>query len=108
MHKFKVIFLGDQQVGKTRFNPSSPGIDDASSEEEVTRPTKRGPQHTQEVPKEWMSTTLFHRQIVDKWKEFLARRHGKKVFRFNQHAIWTDGYDWKREMRTVVNNIKDI
>jgi len=67
-----------------------------------------GPQHTQEVPKEWMSTTLLHRQIVDKWKEFMARRDGKKVFRFNQHAIWMDSYDWKREMRTLVNTVKDI
>ena len=64
-----------------------------------------GPQHTQEVSKGWISSTLFYRQIVDKWKEFLARRDGKRVFRFNQHTIWTDSYDWKREMRTLVNNI---
>jgi len=67
-----------------------------------------GPQHTEEVSKAWISTTLFHRQLVDKWKEFLARRHGKRVFRFNQHAIWMDSYDWKREMRTLVNTVKDI
>ena len=46
-----------------------------------------GPQHTEEVSKTWMRTTLFQRQIVDKWKEFLARRDGKRIFRFNQHAI---------------------
>ena len=43
-----------------------------------------GPQHTQEVSKKWIPSTLLHRQIVDKWKEFMARRDGKKVFRFNQ------------------------
>ena len=67
-----------------------------------------GPQHTQEVSKKWIPSTLLHRQIVDKWKEFMARRDGKKVFRFNQHAIWMDSYDWKREMRTLVNTVKDI
>lgn len=64
-----------------------------------------GPQHTEEVPQEWIRSTLLHRQIVDKWKEFLARRDGKRVFRFNQHTIWMDSYDWKAEMRTLVNNI---
>lgn len=48
------------------------------------------------------------RQLVDKWKEFLVRRHRKSVFRFNQNAIWMDSYDWKREMRTLVNTVKDI
>jgi hypothetical protein len=87
-----------------------------------------GPQHTEEVattwirptllhprlleffmkedPKRQIHTTLFHRQIVDKWKEFMARRDGKKMFRLNQCAIWMDSYDWKREMRILVNNIQ--
>tara|TARA_B100000780_G_scaffold221458_1_gene160528 strand:- start:213 stop:1769 length:1557 start_codon:yes stop_codon:yes gene_type:complete len=86
-----------------------------------------GPQHTEEVSQEWIRptllhprlleffmeedpkrqirTALFHRQIVDKWKEFMARRDGKRVFRFNQHAIWVDSYDWKREMRGKINNM---
>jgi len=61
-----------------------------------------GPQHTTEVPKEWISSTLINRQIVDKWKEFVARRDNKRVYRFNQHAIWTDSYDWKDEMREII------
>jgi len=86
-----------------------------------------GPQHTEDVantwirptllhprlleffieenPKRQIRTALFHRQIVDKWKEFMAKRDGKRVFRFNQHAIWVDSYDWKREMRGKINNM---
>jgi hypothetical protein len=59
-----------------------------------------------EDPKRQIHTTLFHRQIVDKWKEFMARSDGKKMFRLNQCAIWMDSYDWKREMRILVNNIQ--
>ena len=61
-----------------------------------------GPQHTKEVSKTWIRTTLLHRQIVDKWKEFLARRDGKLVFRFDQHAIWTDSYDWRTKIRILL------
>ena len=88
-------------------------IDGPQHTEEVAntwiRPTLLHPQllefFMKEDPKRQIHTALFHRQIVDKWKEFMARRDGKKLFRFNQCAIWMDSYDWKREMRILVNNI---
>ncbi len=63
-----------------------------------------GPQHTEEVSKGWIKSTLFHRQIRDKWKEFIARRENKRVYRFDQRAIWLDSYDWKSEMRNIIYN----
>jgi len=61
-----------------------------------------GPQHTEEVSDDWIKTKLFSRQIRDKWKEFVAKREGLTVHRFNQHAIFTDSYDWKSEMRRIL------
>lgn len=44
------------------------------------------------------STTLHYRMILDQWKEFLVRKEGLVVVRFDQEAIWRDIYDWKKEM----------
>ena len=45
---------------------------------------------------------LFRRQIKDKWKEFIARRHGLRVVRFDQESIWADSYDWRAQMRRII------
>ena len=44
------------------------------------------------------STTLHYRMILDQWKEYLVRKEGLVVVRFDQDAIWRDIYDWKKEM----------
>ncbi|MDA7839012.1 endonuclease domain-containing protein, partial [bacterium] len=45
---------------------------------------------------------LFRRQIKDKWKEFIARRYGLRVVRFDQESIWADSYDWRAEMKRII------
>jgi len=59
-----------------------------------------GVQHTEEVSNKWIRSSLLHRQIVDKWKEFVARRDGKRVVRLDQPAIWADTYDWKKDIKS--------
>jgi hypothetical protein len=46
--------------------------------------------------------TLFSRVILDKWKEFLVRKEGMNVIRFDQEAIWGNKYDWKQEMKNLL------
>ena len=60
-----------------------------------------GAQHNMEVA--WFGdTTLFHRMILDKWKEYLVKKEKLKVIRFDQTAIWQNKYDWKQEMRNLL------
>ena len=59
-----------------------------------------GVQHYSEV--KYFGGTLFHRMILDKWKEFWARKCGMKVIRFDQEAIWNKKYDWKQEMKNLL------
>jgi very-short-patch-repair endonuclease len=47
---------------------------------------------------------LFRRQIKDKWKEFIARKRGLRVVRFDQESIWADSYDWRAEMKDVIKD----
>jgi hypothetical protein len=63
-----------------------------------------GPQHDEEVNRGWMKSTLFCRQIWDKWKEFQAREAGYIVFRFSQVDILKDKIDWKAQMTRILNN----
>ena len=51
--------------------------------------------------------TLFSRVILDKWKEFLVRKEGMNVIRFDQEAIWGNKYDWKQEMRNLLTFTSD-
>jgi very-short-patch-repair endonuclease len=60
-----------------------------------------GVQHNTQVI-QFGKTPLFHRMILDKWKEFWARKCGMNVIRFDQVAIWGDKYDWKQEMRNLL------
>ena len=60
-----------------------------------------GAQHNMEVAY-FKSYTLFSRMIMDKWKEFLVRKEGMNVIRFDQTAIWGDKYDWKQEMKNLL------
>jgi len=60
-----------------------------------------GPQHNMQVTR-FGNTTLFHRMILDKWKEFWARKCGMNVIRFDQEAIWNNKYDWKQEMKNLL------
>ena len=59
-----------------------------------------GAQHNTQVMH--FGGTLFHRMILDKWKEFWARECGMKVIRFDQEAIWNNKYDWKQEMKNLL------
>ena len=61
-----------------------------------------GPQHTQEVDNKWIRSTLLHRQILDAWKERLARRNGLRVVRLDQPSIWRDSYDWRTEIKDIL------
>ena len=61
-----------------------------------------GRQHNKRAWFDKNEHTLFRRQLIDKWKEFVARRGGKRVIRFDQHSIWTDSYDWRRHMKDVI------
>ena len=60
-----------------------------------------GAQHNLEVAY-FKSTSLFTRMIVDKWKEFWARKCGLSVIRFDQPAILKNNYDWKEEMENIL------
>ena len=60
-----------------------------------------GRQHNTQVIR-FGETPLFHRMILDKWKEFWARKCGMNVIRFDQVAIWNNKYDWKQEMRNLL------
>ena len=51
---------------------------------------------------------LFRRQIKDKWKEFIARKRGLRVVRFDQESIWADSYDWRAEMKDVIKDAKQV
>ena len=61
-----------------------------------------GPQHMQEVDNKWIRSTLLHRQILDAWKERLARRNGLRVVRLDQPSIWRDSYDWRTEIKDIL------
>ena len=61
-----------------------------------------GYQHNQKAWFDKNDHALFRRQIKDKWKEFIARRHGLRVVRFDQESIWSDSYDWRAEMRRII------
>ena len=65
-----------------------------------------GRQHNTQVIR-FGNTTLFQRMILDKWKEFWARKCGMNVIRFDQVAIWGDKYDWKQEMRNLLTLASD-
>ena len=65
-----------------------------------------GRQHNMQVT-EFGDTTLFHRMILDKWKEFWARKYGLNVIRFDQPAIWGNKYDWKQEMENILTFTSD-
>jgi very-short-patch-repair endonuclease len=65
-----------------------------------------GRQHNMQVT-EFGDTTLFHRMILDKWKEFWARKYGLNVIRFDQEAIWGNKYDWKQEMENLLTFTSD-
>jgi very-short-patch-repair endonuclease len=60
-----------------------------------------GVQHNMEVAF-FKSASLFTRMILDKWKEFWARKCGLSVIRFDQVAISKDKYDWKQEMENLL------
>jgi very-short-patch-repair endonuclease len=62
-----------------------------------------GLQHTQEVSIKWMRSSLLHRQIIDAWKERLARRNDIRVVRLDQPSIWADSYDWKSEIKDILH-----
>ena len=65
-----------------------------------------GAQHNMEVA--WFGdTTLFHRMILDKWKEYLVKKEKLKVIRFDQVAIWQNKYDWKQEMENILTFTSD-
>ena len=65
-----------------------------------------GRQHNMQVIK-FGKTTLFHRMILDKWKEYLVKKEGLNVIRFDQTAIWNNKYDWKQEMRNLLTFTSD-
>ena len=60
-----------------------------------------GAQHNMQVAF-FGNTTLFHRMILDKWKEYLVKKEKLKVIRFDQTAIWQNKYDWKQEMKNLL------
>ena len=45
--------------------------------------------------------------ILDKWKEFWARKCGMNVIRFDQPAILKNKYDWKQEMKNLLTFTSD-
>jgi len=65
-----------------------------------------GRQHNMQVTR-FGKTTLFHRMILDKWKEYLVKKEGLKVIRFGQGAIWNNKYDWKQEMKNLLTLTSD-
>jgi len=60
-----------------------------------------GRQHNTQVIR-FGNTTLFHRMILDKWKEKLVKKEGLNMIRFDQVAIWRNKYDWKQEMENLL------
>jgi len=60
-----------------------------------------GRQHNMQVTR-FGDTPLFHRMILDKWKEYLVKKEKLKVIRFDQVAIWNNKYDWKQEMKNLL------
>ena len=52
-------------------------------------------------------TPLFHRMILDKWKEKLVKKEGMNVIRFDQTAIWGNKYNWKQEMKNLLTFTSD-
>jgi hypothetical protein len=64
-----------------------------------------GAQHNLEVA--YFKTPLFTRMVLDKWKEFWARKCGLTVIRFDQPAIWGNKYDWKQEMINLLTFTSD-
>ena len=65
-----------------------------------------GRQHNTQVIR-FGETPLFHRMILDKWKDFWARKCGMNVIRFDQVAIWNNKYDWKQEMKNLLTFTSD-
>ena len=65
-----------------------------------------GAQHNTQVAY-FKSYTLFHRMILDKWKEYLVKKEKLKVIRFDQVAIWQNKYDWKQEMENILTFTSD-
>jgi very-short-patch-repair endonuclease len=60
-----------------------------------------GRQHNLEVAY-FKGSSLFTCMVLDKWKEFWARKCGLSVIRFDQPAILKDDYDWKEEMENIL------
>ena len=60
-----------------------------------------GAQHNLEVAF-FGNTSLFTRMVLDKWKEFWARKCGLSVIRFDQPAILKNKYNWKQEMENIL------
>ena len=60
-----------------------------------------GRQHNMELAY-FKGASLFTRMILDKWKEFWARKCGLPVIRFDQPAILNNKYDWKQEMENLL------
>ena len=52
--------------------------------------------------------SLFRRQIKDKWKEFISRKRGFRVVRFDQESLWADSYDWRAEMKDIIKDAKQV
>jgi very-short-patch-repair endonuclease len=65
-----------------------------------------GRQHNTQVI-QFGDTTLFNRMILDKWKEYLVKKEGLNVIRFDQTAIWNNKYDWKQEMENLLTFTSD-
>ena len=65
-----------------------------------------GVQHNMEVAY-FKSASLFTRLILDKWKEFWARKCGLSVIRFDQTAILKNDYNWKQEMENILTFTSD-
>jgi very-short-patch-repair endonuclease len=65
-----------------------------------------GRQHNTQVIR-FGNTPLFHRMILDKWKEKLVKKEGMNVIRFDQVAIWNNKYDWKQEMQNLLTLTSD-
>ena len=63
-----------------------------------------GRQHNERAWFDKNDHALFRRQIKDKWKEFIARKRGLRVVRFDQESIWADSYDWRAEMKDVIKD----
>ena len=65
-----------------------------------------GRQHNTQVIR-FGNTSLFHRMILDKWKEKLVKKEGMNVIRFDQVAIWNNKYNWKQEMKNLLTFTSD-